>query len=437
MTTGPAHFDPLGDLRLDLRRALLLAGVLVVGVGGLSGFVQVNGAVIATGRVDDTGAIQRIQHPTGGVVSQIRVHDGSVVRAGDVLLVLDPTVSRASATITSNAVDALAARQARLESERDGAAQIRFPADLLARRDDANVATLLRGETDLFRLRAGARAGQEAQLRSQKTQIAAEIRGLEDQKADKIREIAVVSRELDAVRKLYDQHLVPLVRLDALERDAEELQSQVHQLGSSAASERARLSELDLRIIQLGQESRSQAGAELSDVVNQLAELRQRSVAAQSAYSHIELRAGGAGVVEQLAVENIGAVIAPGQVVMDIVSASARPRIEARVRAQDAPRVRPGRPAVVRTAALQPGMASEIAGQVERISSETSRDERSGAEFYTVTIVISPEAAHRAAGLQLSAGAPVEVYIQTPPRSLLSYVTEPLADQFRRAFRED
>ncbi|HEX7758226.1 MAG TPA: HlyD family type I secretion periplasmic adaptor subunit [Caulobacteraceae bacterium] len=435
-SAGALGFDPAGGLRRDLRRAGALLLLLVFGVGGASALVRINGAVIAAGEIDAASGVQRIQHPVGGLVAQVRVQNGAHVKAGDILLVLDPTVSRANATITANAVDELAARQARLQSERDGLSAIRFPPELTQRAADPAVSAVMQGETRLFRLRQGARTGEAAQLLQQKGQLSQEIKGYEAESASKTREIGFIDQELTGVRKLYDQHLVPLSRLTALERGAEDLHGQVAQLQASAASARGKISEIDLRIIQVTENSRTEAGGQLSDVQNQLAELREKKTAAVAALQQVDIRAPEPGVVERLAVRNVGAVVAPGQVIMDLVPESPLPRVTARVQPSDLQRVVVGRAAVVRLSALGRPSA-ELEGTVARVSTEAQVDERTGASFYTVEVLLPAAQASRLAAAHVTMGMPVEVFIQTPPRSLLSYVTRPLTDQLHHAFRED
>ena len=213
-----------GSIRRHLALSLGASVLLVVGVGGWATFTQISGAVIAPGQLVVESEVKKVQHPTGGVVGELLVREGARVQAGDVLIRLDETQVRANLDIVLKAMDELTARRARDEAERDGAAAIAFPPDLLARRaSDPGVAHLIEGETRLFASRVAGRAGQKAQLRERVLQLREEIKGLSEQVAAKAREVGFITGELEGVRGLYAKNLVPLARVNALERDAARL----------------------------------------------------------------------------------------------------------------------------------------------------------------------------------------------------------------------
>ena len=433
--TSALPYDPQASIRRTLRTAGIVLGVLVVGAGGLAATTGVSGAVIAQGQVVVASDVKKVQHPTGGVVEAIRVADGMHVRAGDVLLELDRTVASADASIVGGAVDALAARQARLEAERDARA-LRWPADLLARRNDPAVAAAIKDETRLFQLRAAARRGQEGQLKERVAQLKQEIDGFEGQAKAKQQEMVLVQQELTGVRKLYAQSLVTLSRLNALERSQVELSSDVAQLQSQTAEAKGRIAEIQLQILQLGQEARTDAGNQLNDVENRLAELRQRKVAADDQYRRVVIKAPQDGVVDKLSVHAPGAVIAPGAEILDIVPDKDRLEVEAKIRTADVDKVKPGQTAMLRFSAFNVRTTPEVKGQVEHISADAHTEERTGAPYFLVRVGITPAEVARLGGLKLEPGMPVESFIQTQRRSMLSYLLKPLTDQFRRAFRE-
>ena len=433
--TSTLPYDPQASIRRTLRIAGVVLGALVLGAGGLAATTGVSGAVIAQGQVVVASDVKKVQHPTGGVVSGIRVADGMHVRAGDVLLELDPTVASADASIVGGAVDALAVRQARLEAERD-ARPLRWPADIAVRRKDPAVAQAIKDESRLFQLRATARQGQEGQLKERVAQLKQEIDGFEGQAKAKQQEIVLVQQELTGVRKLYAQSLVTLSRLNALERSQVELSSDVAQLRSQTAEAKGKIAEIQLQIIQLAQEARTDAGNQLNDVENRLAELRQRKVAADDQYRRITIKAPQDGVVDKLSVHAAGAVIAPGAEILDIVPDKDRLEVEAKIRTADVDKVKPGQTAMLRFSAFNVRTTPEIKAQVEHVSADAHTEERTGAPYYLVRLGIAPVEVARLGGLKLEPGMPVESFIQTQRRSMLSYLLKPLGDQFRRAFRE-
>jgi HlyD family secretion protein len=166
--------------------AVLLLGVIILGWGTLT---EISGAVIAPGKLAVDSNVKKVQHPTGGVVGDLRVKDGDRVKKGDVVVRLDETQARANLAIVTKALDEMEARQARLEAERDGARKVTFPAELTARKDEPEVAQAMASEQRLFELRRSAREGQKAQLLEQIDQLRQQITGNDEQVAAKTKEI--------------------------------------------------------------------------------------------------------------------------------------------------------------------------------------------------------------------------------------------------------
>ncbi len=433
--TSALPYDPQAAIKRTLRTAVIVLGVLVVGAGGLAASTGVSGAVMAQGQLVVASDVKKVQHPTGGVVADIRVRDGVHVRAGEVLLELDPTVASADASIVGGAVDALAVRQARLEAERD-ARPLRWPPELQARRKDPAVAAAIKDETRLYQLRATARQAQASQLNERAAQLKQEIDGFQGQARAKQQEIVLVQQELTGVRKLYAQNLVTLSRLNALERSQVELNSDVAQLQSQTAEAKGRIAEIQLQILQLGQDARTEAGNQLNDVENRLAELRQRKVAADDQFKRVLIKAPQDGVVDKLSVHASGQVIAPGAEILDIVPDKDRLQVEAKIRTADIDKVKPGQTAMLRFSAFNVRTTPEIKAQVDHVSADAHTEERTGAPYFLVRLSIPPAEVARLGGLKLEPGMPVESFIQTERRSMLSYLVKPLTDQLRRAFRE-
>ena len=163
MMTGSA------DLHRSVRRHLLLslvgAALLLGGFGGWATTAELAGAVVASGSLVVRSSVKKVQHPTGGVVGELRAHEGDVVSAGDVLIRLDETVTRANLAAVENSLIELYVRQARLIAERDAADTVEQPSSLRDFSDEARAAKVLAGERRLFELRQASRAGQKAQLR--------------------------------------------------------------------------------------------------------------------------------------------------------------------------------------------------------------------------------------------------------------------------------
>jgi len=423
-------------LRNLIVAVVIVSGLLVVGVGGWAAMTEYSGAVIAPAPIVIDGNLKRIQHPTGGVVAELAVRDGQRVEAGDLLVRLNDTVARTDLAIVSKALDELAARQARLEAEHAGLATVLFPAELLRRMDETHVVRAVSGEQQQFASRNLTNAGQKAQLTKRVLQLKEEISGYEVQFASKGKQMEWVTKELVGINKLWQKHLVAYSRVTSLEREKARLAGERGQLTAFIAQTRGKVLELELQIKQVDFDLRTEVNRELSDIRAKKAELTEREIAARDQLQRIDMRAQLSGVIHELDVHTIGGVIAPGEPVMLIVPEAATLIVQARVQPQDIDQVVVDQPTIVRLTAFSQQTTPELNGTVSLISADVSQDEKSGAYYYTVHVAVPESEVARLAGLQVVPGMPADVFIQTTPRTVISYLTRPLRDQVMRAFRE-
>jgi HlyD family secretion protein len=429
-----------GSSRDSIRRHLLVSSVVLLllagGVGGWAATTQLSGALIAQGSIVVDSNVKKVQHPTGGIVGKLFVRDGDHVKAGDILVQLDETVMRANLAIITKGLDELMARKARLEAERDGAATIGFPAQLVAHADNPDTKDAIESERKLFALRRTARLGQKAQLQQRIEQLGQEISGIEAQKAAKEQEIVLINRELSGVRDLYAQNLVQLPRLTQLEREAAKLSGERAQLAASAAQANGKISEIRLQIIQIDQDLSSEVAKELRDIDGKIGEFVERKVAAEDQLRRTDIRSPQTGTVFQSTVHTVGGVITAGEQIMLIVPDADKLQVEARVSPQDIDQVQIGQATVLRFSAFNLRTTPEINGVVTRVSADTTTDQRTGQSYYTIRVGLPADAAKQLGDVKLLPGMPVETFVQTGERTVISYLMKPLRDQFMRAFRE-
>ncbi|WP_460451283.1 HlyD family type I secretion periplasmic adaptor subunit [Alsobacter sp. SYSU BS001988] len=425
------------SMRTHLLAAVGLSVVLVVGLGGWAATTSFSGAVIAPGQLVVATDVKKVQHPTGGIVGELRVHDGDAVRAGDVLIRLDETQTRANLDIVLKAIDELSARRARFEAERDGAQDIAFPPEMVARAS-ANpvVGQLIAGETRQFLNRRASRNGQKAQLRERVAQLDLEIAGLKEQTASKTKEIALIQDELKGVRELWQRNLVQISRVTALERDAARLEGDRGRLVASTAQTKGKISETELQILQIDQDLRSEVTKELADIRARWSEMVEKKVAAEDMLKRTELRAPVDGVVHQMTVHTIGGLVTSTEPAMLIVPHGDDLVVEVKLQPQDIDHVHLDQPAHLRFPAFNQRTTPEIAGEVSRISADVTTDPRTGLSYYTARIRVSEEEKSRLGGVKLVPGMPVEAFLQTGDRTVISYLTKPLTDQLAKAWRE-
>jgi HlyD family secretion protein len=424
------------SIRLHLIIGLSVVVLLAGGLGGWASTAEISGALIAPGQIVVESSVKKVQHPTGGVVGQLRAHDGDVVKAGDVVVRLDDTVTKANLAIVTKNLDASMAQAARLEAEQRGLDKVKFPPQLTDRAADPDVAGIMASESKLFDVRVNGRAGQKAQFRERITQLKEQIDGLSAQEAAKTQEIALVQKELEGVRTLYDQHLVQLSRLTQLERDAARLNGERAQLIAARAEAKGKITETELQIIQVDKDMESEVSKDLRESNDKIGEFVERKVTAEDQLRRVDIRAPQDGVVEQSTVHTVGGVITAGDTIMLIVPQSDDLQVEAKVNPQDIDKLQVGQKTLLRLSAFNQRTTPELNGRVSRVSPDVTTDQRTGQSYYTIRVSMPPEEIVRLGDAKLIPGMPVEAFVQTGDRTMMSYLMKPLHDQLMRAFRE-
>jgi HlyD family secretion protein len=432
--------------RSDIRK-LQLAGysAIVVAVGGFGGWAatsEIAGAVIANGSIVVESNTKKVQHPSGGIVGEILVKEGTEVDAGQVLIRLDDTLTRATLGVIQSQLDLYVAREARLLSERDGLPAIPVSDISHGAAPTEGFAAAIAGERRLFESRRSGLAGQQAQLRERITQIGEEIRGLTAQQESKAKEIDYIVDELAGVEQLYAKNLVSIARLKQLQRDQARLQGERGQLIAEIARSRGKVTETELQVLQLNQDFRTEVLKELRETQARIAELQERASAAADELKRTIIRAPQAGIVYQLQVHTIGGVIGKGDTVMQIAPRADPLIVEAKVAPPDIDQIGMRAPVRVRINAGNRRTTPDLDGIVTYVSPDLANEPMvmpaaaQKQQYYIVRVTLS-EAAIRAAGdLQLVQGMPADVYIRTQTRTPVDYLMKPLGEQLARTFRE-
>ncbi|MGH6765008.1 MAG: HlyD family type I secretion periplasmic adaptor subunit [Bradyrhizobium sp.] len=420
----------------ELRTGLRILILVTLLAGGWLVFMPLAGAVAVPGNLVVRSNVKAIQHPTGGVVAEIKVHNGMRVAAGDLLVRLDATQTQANLQMVSKQLDELRARIARLVAERDGLDRPHIPSELKARSTEDAVRALLASEDSLFKARLNARTSQKDLLQGRVAQLTEEISGLEAQVASKAKQLELIAGEMTGIQDLYDKRLVPLTRLTTLQRETARIEGERGQLTSAIAETKSKIGEAQLQIVRLDQDFRTDVVKELGETQGKEAELAERAVAARDQLDRIEIRAPTSGVINQLSVHTIGGVIRAGDTIMEIVPDTDDLQIEARLQPNDIDQVRTGQKAFVRFSAFNQRLTPQLIGAVSYVSADTSHDQQTNAPYFTVRIALTEDELRRLGGLQLVPGMPAEVFMQTGNRTMMSYLLKPITDQLHRAFIE-
>ena len=242
--------------------------------------------------------------------------------------------------------------------------------------------------------------------------------------------------ELSGVRDLYQKNLVPITRLNSLEREASRLDGERGQLIASTAQAKGKIAELQLQIIQVDQDLSSEVAKEMREINSKIGEFVERKVSALDQLKRTDIRSPQDGTVFQLAVHTVGGVIPAGEPIMMIVPDADRLTVEAHVNPQDIDKLHLGQSAALRFSAFNARTTPEIFGSVSQISADTTTDQHTNQSYYTIRIALTADQVARLGEVKLVPGMPVEAFIKTEDRTVISYLMKPLSDQINRAFRE-
>ncbi|EJT04684.1 HlyD family type I secretion periplasmic adaptor subunit [Rhizobium sp. CCGE 510] len=431
----------ISESKRSLNRHVAIVGVLslalVCGIGGWAATTELSSAVIGEGVVVVNGDVKKIQHLTGGIVSKLLVSENDHVTAGQVLIQLDGTTTRAQLSIVESTLAQLYARRARLKAERIDAGSFDVEENISDLTSSTAARDLLDGETKLFDSRRSALIGMKSQLSSRKDQLAEQIKGLVVQIDATNDSLGLIEQELEGVDTLYKKGLVTLQRLNSLKRARAELRGNSGQEIAAKAEAEGKAIEIDRQAIQLDEDRRSEIAKELTDVEAKIAENEERRGTAVDQLRRLDITAPLSGRVHELSVHTVNGVINPGETLMLVVPENDDLTVEAKVATRDIDQVHVGQSVDLRFSAFDQRTTPDVRAEITSIAPDIVKDERTGISYYPLRV--KPEAASIAKlkSIKLYPGMPAEVFIKIADRTVISYLTKPLTDQMQHVFREE
>ncbi|TVR98122.1 MAG: HlyD family type I secretion periplasmic adaptor subunit [Rhodospirillales bacterium] len=431
----------VAPLKRDVRTVgrIGLAVVLVFfGLGGgWAATAPLSGATIAGGVVSPEGSRRTVQHLEGGIIHAILVDDGDTVGAGQALVVLSDVGAEADRGTLANRLLALAAREARLEAERDGAETIHFGHPALGETDDPAVVAAIVEQVNQLQSRRATQASRESILRQRVLQLEQQIGGFDKQLESVRRQNALIREELADVEALYRQGYERKARVLSLQRAEAELLGAEGEAMAAIARAREAIGETELQIVNLGVEHAERVEEQLVETRIQRVEVEERLREIRDRLHRTTITAPVAGTVMNLRFKTSGGVVRPGEPVLDIVPAEDALVIEAKVAPQDIDDVYAGLDAHVIFPSIPQRSLLRIPATVTRVSADAVEDERTGLMYFAARVQVTPEAlAEAGAEITLTPGMLAEVYIATRERTLLAYLVQPFMQSLERTFRE-
>jgi len=442
LAAGWADANP-GEPAPPSLRSTVIAGLVTImlAFGGFLtwGFLaSLNSAALGAGTVIANSHRKTVQHLEGGIVKELLVHEGDVVRAGQVMLRLEGAQADAVLTQVRSQYWSAMAQVARLRAEQKGLHQIDFPKEMVAAAATNPIAAeAVKTQQSLFDARWAAYEGQIAVQHKQIAQINEEIAANQAQVGATIQRLNYTNSELESVQHLLEKGYERRPHLLELQRSVAELAGKRGELQANIARAKQAIAAGELQIIGLQSTRRSEIAQSLQEKEAALADLAGKLPAARDISDRLDVVAPQDGKIVDLKYFTTGGVIAPGAPILDIVPLNDDLIVECKMSPTDIDALRVGLPATVRLLAYKQRTVPVIDGKVIYVSADRLTDQRTGEPYYVARIRLSRQSLGELKHVELYPGMPVEAMIVTGERRAIDYFLQPITDSMRRAFREE
>jgi HlyD family secretion protein len=413
--------------------------VFLLGFGYWSNTALIAGAVITSGAFVTTGQNKIIQHLEGGVIRDIRIREGDTVEVGQTLIELDPTAPKAELDRLMLRHLRSEAMEARLVAEIRNEPQVTFPSDLLAKRSEPDIKSIVGAQQLTFDAWRKNLEADIAALQDSISAIKERISASQTQKQAVEHQIELIGEELTNKTALLPAGLVRKPEILALQRAQAALHGEVGKLQGEMGEAKEQIAKTEQQIIGMRTAAIKDAVEQLHQIRAEMADFRERIRSQQGVLDRVNITAPVRGIVVKLRYHTTGGVIEPGKNIMEILPLRDNLVIEVRVRPQDIDHVKIGQEASIRLTALNRRTTPTLLGKVAYVSADALPDDLqtvAGREVYVVRVQLDEEQPPPMQNFKPKPGMPAEVYIRTAERTFFEYLTQPIRDSMARAFRE-
>lgn len=435
--------EPIAILESDLKKRAALAFMVVFAIfltwaflAPLDAGVHVNGSVVVLGNR------KAIQHPTGGVVREIFVREGSQVKQGDILIKINPlTVEAELNTAELDYLNALG-EESRLSAEREMRTSIQWMPEMEGFTVKDKVAEAKVLQTRLFQSRREDLAGRQRILGEQIAGFEAQIAELSTILKERKHQLLLVADDAQSNALLAKEGFIPRSRANEVERQRSDLVASLSNTTSEIGRARSSIANAKLQLAQ-------ERAVYLKDVDTQVKEVQKNRKALKSKVDALrfnlsltDLKAPASGTVVGLKVFTVGGVISGGNVLMEILPKEERLVVSAKIPPTLIDKVHLGLESDLRFTAFNQTTTPVIQGKVtlvgaDKLTKSATDDPLDPPEFYVVQISTTGEGIRHLGDKVVLPGMPVDVVIKTGERTFASYVIKPIADRLAISFKED
>jgi protease secretion system membrane fusion protein len=414
--------------------------IVLVGVGGFllwAIFAPLDKGVPVSGTVTVAGNRKAIQHLSGGTVEEILVKEGDVVKAGQVLVRMNDVQAKANAEMTRVQYFTARAAEARLTAERDGKKTIDFPADLESAKNDPRVANNISLQSQLFSSRQSAIQNELAGVEESIAGLKSQAQGLKESLENQKQQQTILKEQLVDLRDLAKEGYIARNRVLDMERTYAQINGSISENIGNIGRAQRQIAELSLRRIQRQQEYQKEVRTQLSDVQKEAEALQNRLTGQDYDLANVQVKAPVDGTVVGMNVFTKGGVIGPGFKMMDIVPSDEPLIIEGQVPVNLIDKVHRDLEVELIFSAFNVNQTPHVPGIVTQVSADRLVDPKNGAPYYEMRAKVTPEGMKMLSKLQVRPGMPVEVFIKTGERSMMSYLLKPVIDRAKTSMSEE
>ncbi|UZF91598.1 HlyD family type I secretion periplasmic adaptor subunit [Bosea sp. NBC_00550] len=426
-----------GDWRTPVQKGYIVVAVALGAGGAWAATARLDSAVVAHGSVVVESDRKAVQHLEGGIVEAVAVRDGSEVRAGEVLLRLDATHAAAQRSVARLGVLQALGEEARLTAQIDQLDRIAFSNELTEAGESKEARRIVLDQERLFKERVSAQKMEVSILGERLTQSRKQYESTEAQRNSATTQAASINDELTKLRPLADQGYIAATRINPLRRSLTELEGRIGSLNADLARLSVANDEIRLQMSQIGFKAAEEASTKVADCRVRLADAREKLRIAEDVLARAEVRAPRAGRVVASKVHTVGAVVKPGETMMEIVPQDDDLVVTAKISPMDVNSLRPGMAAEVRLPSFKGRATPFTVGEVKSVAADALRDDVSQQMVYELRVSVSASGFPPKIRSKLKPGMPAEVFVPTGERTALAYLMQPLMDSVRSGLREE
>ncbi|WP_297479776.1 HlyD family type I secretion periplasmic adaptor subunit [Ferrovum sp.] len=414
--------------------------IVLGGVGGFllwAIFAPLDQGVAISGIVEVATNRKEIQYQPGGIVEAILVKEGDTVKAGQVLVRMNDTQTKSQAEMSRTQYYSDLAVEARLEAERDGRTRLQFSPELLAHQGEAPVKDDMALQQQLFGARRSALQNELSAMDENIAGLEQQAAGLELARSSRAQQLQYLTEQIDNMRDLVKEGYVAKSRFLDLQRNQAEVNGIMAEESGRLGYTQRQAAEMKLKKSQRLEDYQKEVHQQLTDVEKEVGMIRHRLASQDFEQRNTEVKSPVDGTVVDLKVFTVGGVVSPGVPMMEVVPSHDALIIEGKIPLELIDKMHPGLEVDMTFPAFNRNTTPHVPGRVTEISADRLTDQKTGQSYYTMRAEVTEKGVRLLGNLQVRPGMPVEAFIKTGNRTMMSYLLKPLFDRIKTSMSEE